>query len=47
MSARAGVGHTENEKKEMRDTLTRIERELREALLDERESWFIYRDYPN
>lgn len=38
--ARARVNHTENEKREMRDTL-RIERD---ALLGEQEGWIMYRD---
>jgi hypothetical protein len=42
MSARARADHTENEKRGMRDTF-RIERD---ALLDEQERWFIYRDRP-
>jgi hypothetical protein len=44
VSARARANHTENEneKREMRDTF-RIERN---ALLNEQEGWFIYRDCP-
>jgi hypothetical protein len=44
MSARARANHTEDEKREMRDTL-RIERDAL-RVLDEQEGWFIYRDCP-
>jgi hypothetical protein len=40
MSARARAERTENEKRKMRNTL----RKKRDALLDEQEGCFIYRD---